>query len=62
MKDLPYQGICETKILKEIKKLGLTVLDKIKDEKLNDLLSKMLVFDPDERISWEDYFNHPFFM
>ena len=62
IKDLPYTGKCEAKILKEIKKLGLTVLDKIKDEKLSDLLSKMLVFDPDERISWEDYFNHPFFM
>ena len=61
-KDLPYKGKCESKILKEIKKLGLTVLDKINDDILKDLLSKMLVIDPDERISWEDYFNHPFFM
>ena len=60
-KDLPYKGKCESKILKEIKKLGLTVLDKIKDNNIKDLLSKMLVINPDERISWEDYFNHPFF-
>ena len=60
-KDLPYKGKCEAKILKDIKKLGLSVLDKIKDKNLNDLLSKMLIYEPDERISWDDYFNHPFF-
>ena len=61
IKDLPYTGKCEAKILKEIKKLGLTVLDKINNTNLKDLLSKMLKFDPDERISWDDYFKHPFF-
>ena len=60
-KDLPYNGKCESKILKQIKTLGLSVLDKINDIKLKDLLSKMLVINPDERISWEDYFKHPFF-
>ena len=28
---------------------------------LNDLLRKMLTVDPNQRISWEDYFNHAFF-
>ena len=60
-KDLPYKGNCEAKILKNIKKLGLSVLDKINNTNLKDLLSKMLKFDPDERISWDDYFKHPFF-
>ena len=31
------------------------------DKILDDLLNKMLKINPDERISWDDYFNHPFF-
>ena len=31
------------------------------DDKLNDLLNKMLKINIDERISWDEYFNHPFF-
>ena len=60
-KDLPYKGRFKARILKEIKKLGLSILDKIHNENLKDLLSKMLKVDPDERISWNDYFQHPFF-
>ena len=60
-KDLPYKGKCEAKILKDIKKLGLSVLDRINNQNLKDLLSKMLKIDPNERISWDDYFKHPFF-
>jgi len=60
-KDLPYKGKCESKILKEIKKLGLSILDKINNKNLKDLLSNMLKIDPDERISWDYYFKHPFF-
>ena len=36
-------------------------LDRINNQKLKDLLSKMLKIDPNERISWDDYFEHPFF-
>ena len=32
-----------------------------KDKNLKDLLSKLLVSNPEKRISWEEYFNHPFF-
>ena len=60
-KNPPYKGHIELKILMEIKKLGLSILDKIHNENLKDLLSKMLKVDPDERISWNDYFQHPFF-
>ena len=31
------------------------------DQELNDLLNKMLKKNNSERISWEEYFNHPFF-
>ena len=31
------------------------------DEKLNNLIKKLIVNDPQERINWEDYFEDPFF-
>ena len=31
------------------------------DKNLDDLLNKLLIFDVNRRISWEEYFNHPFF-
>ena len=36
-------------------------LKKIKDKDLIDLLKKMLKIKIEERISWNNYFNHPFF-
>ena len=32
-----------------------------KDNQLEDLLTKLLKENPDERISQEEYFEHPFF-
>ena len=62
-KNYPYKGSVEAAILKDIEKKGKSVLDFIPEEDslLKDLLSKMLVEDPEKRISWEEYFNHPFF-
>ena len=57
----PYNGKFDKVILEQIKKLGHKVLDVIKDDKLKDLLSKLLVRDPKERLSWEEYFKHDFF-
>ena len=31
------------------------------NQQLNDLISKLLRVDPKKRISWDEYFNHPFF-
>ena len=31
------------------------------DRQLEDLLIKLLKENPDERITWEEYFEHPFF-
>ena len=28
---------------------------------LDDLLNKLLVYNPEKRLSWPEYFNHPFF-
>ena len=58
-KEYPYNGRNEYSLLKDInsgKKLNLS-----DDELLNDLIIKMLKINVNERISWEEYFNHPFF-
>ena len=34
---------------------------KTDDDKLNNLISKLVVNDPYKRLNWMDYFNHPFF-
>jgi len=62
-KKLPYNSTFEMGILKEIKEKKQSVLDLIPEEDalLKDLLSKLLVEDPEKRISWEEYFAHPFF-
>jgi len=57
----PYSGAYDNVILNQINKLGQSVLNVIKDEKLKDLLSKLLVKEPENRISWEEYFEHDFF-
>ena len=31
------------------------------DKLLDDLINKLLILDPKKRITWKDYFNHPFF-
>ena len=62
-KKIPYNSTFEMGILKEIKEKKQSVLDIIPEEDalLKDLLSKLLVEDPEKRISWEEYFAHPFF-
>jgi len=57
----PYTGRYDNEILQRIDKLGQSVLDVIEDKKLKDLLSKLLVKVPENRISWEEYFEHNFF-
>ena len=34
---------------------------KFDNDNLNDLIKKLIVVDKEERIDWEDYFDHPFF-
>ena len=40
---------------------GGRIPNKFDNHNLNDLVHKLIVVDPTKRISWEDYFNHPFF-
>ena len=61
IKKPPYKGKFDNEILSQIDELGQSVLEVIKDAKLKNLLSKLLVKDPKDRISWKEYFEHPFF-
>jgi serine/threonine protein kinase len=60
-KQFPYVSRVEKGILNLIDKHKQTILNVIKDEKLKNLLSKLLVKNPEERMSWDEYFKHPFF-
>ena len=40
---------------------GGRIPKKFDDNNLNDLVNKLIVVDPTKRISWQDYFNHPYF-
>ena len=58
-KELPYPGNTLDKISEKIE--AKTPYKQAEDPKLRDLINKLLVEDPDKRLSWEEYFNHPFF-
>ena len=58
-KEYPYNGNGEYKILQDI--YSYKKLKKCNNEELNDLLNNMLKINANERISWDDYFNHSFF-
>ena len=61
-KKYPYEANSEFALLKDIivseKNL---VLDQIENNNLKDLINKMLKRKLEERLSWDEYFNHPFF-
>ena len=59
--DFPYKGQTQIALFNNIKNLGLNSLNKPEDSNLKDLIFRLLIKDPKERITWEDYFNHPFF-
>ena len=58
-KEIPYKGFNEKDILQKIQ--SKIPIKQPNDTQLKDLLNKLLVMDPEKRISWDDYFNHPFF-
>ena len=58
-KDIPYPGFSEQQILGKIQRNYQR--KQPNDPMFRDLLNKIFVIDPNKRISWDDYFNHPFF-
>jgi len=57
----PYTGNGQVAIYNNIKKLGLRAIKPTGNKQLDDLILGLLNYDPRERLSWEEYFNHPFF-
>ena len=57
----PYNGKTFFALKNQIKNSGKKVLKKIGNDDLDDLINKLLESDPNNRISWEEYFDHPFF-
>ena len=51
----------EQALLDNILMFGFILFRKTGDESLDDLIKKLLTNDPKKRITWEEYFNHPFF-
>ena len=58
-KELPFPG--ENKMIIKEKIMNNTPYKQPENPQLRDLINKLLVVNPDERLSWEEYFNHPFF-
>ena len=59
-KDPPYKAEREIGLLRQIEKFGKTILKKTKIDLLDNLIDKLLEKNPSKRLSWEDYFEHPF--
>ena len=60
-KEYPYDDLTEVAIYNKIKKLGQSIIKKTKNEKLDNLIRKLLVENPLNRYGWEEYFNDPIF-
>ena len=60
-KTFPYKGKVDIDIINQINKIGLKVENNIHDSQLKNLLSRLLVVNPEKRISWDEYFKHEFF-
>ena len=58
-KEYPYKGKNEHILLNDIK--SGKKLKSIDDKELDDLMNKLLKININERLSWEEYFNHNFF-
>ncbi len=65
-KEFPFIGKNENAVLNSIKRKQIK-LKKVKNkenkekEELNDIIEKLLIIDPNKRMSWNEYFNHSFF-
>ena len=60
-KKYPYEASTEVAIYNQIKKLGQSILKKTGNEKIDNLLKKLLVENPQKRLNWEEYFKEPIF-
>ena len=59
-KENPFNGDNEAEVLKQIVKFEHNFKKRTDNADLDDLLRKLLVIEPKNRITWNQYFNHPF--
>jgi len=57
----PYSGVTEMALSKNILNGGKKFLKSTKIKELDYLINKLLEIEIDKRLSWDEYFNHPFF-
>jgi serine/threonine protein kinase len=57
----PFPGESEEAIKKYIEQFGNKLLKKTGNEKMDDLIKKLLEKNPSKRLNWAEYLNHPFF-
>ena len=60
-KQYPYSAKTECGLINQINNQKQSRFKKTEDLNLDNLISKLLRKEPSERLSWEQYFNHPFF-
>ena len=58
-REVPYEGNSENEILNKIQ--SNSPYKQPDEPDLRDLINKLLVFNDKNRLSWDEYFNHPFF-
>ena len=58
-REVPFEGNNENEILQKIK--SNKPFKQPEDSNLRDIINKLLLLNPQNRISWEEYFNHLFF-
>ena len=56
----PFDGETDEDLLEQINNNENNLKETI-DKNLNDLIKKLLVKDPKNRLTWNEYFKHPFF-
>jgi len=59
---IPFIGANELAIKNNLEIFDINKLGKTKNKNLDDLIRKLLQVEPDKRLKWENYFNHPFFI
>ena len=58
--EFPYMGEWETSLLKDIE-TKKSKFKKAQDSTIDDLIRKLLKYNPKERLTWPQYFNHSLF-
>ena len=60
-KNYPYMAMNEFGLIKQINTLGQKTFKNSENKDFDNLIRGLLTSDPEKRLTWEQYFNHPFF-